>query len=176
MTYLPSLIHDKRVLTEMVEVAGNTPDGAIAEVGVYQGGSASYLTELAEKQGRQIFLYDTFEGMPVSGIFDKHPVGDFADTSYEVVRDALPYATVVKGFFPDSVVPMPDLAFVHIDVDQYQCYVDCINYFRPRMVKGGIMWFDDYELKGAQMAVDELIGKENTIAAKCGHHKRYTIF
>jgi O-methyltransferase len=176
MSYLPSLIHDKRVIHEMVQIAGATPEGCIVEVGVYQGGSASYLTELAEKQGRQIFLYDTFEGMPVSGEHDMHPVGDFADTSFEKVRDALPYATVTKGFFPDSAIDMPDVAFVHIDVDQYQCYVDCINYFSPRMVKGGVMWFDDYELKGAQMAVDELIGKENTIAAACGHHKRYKIF
>lgn len=176
MNYLPSAIGDRNVFTELVEVAGSAPEGCIVEVGVYKGGSASYLTELAEKQGRQIFLYDTFTGIPFQSEYDKHAVGDFNDTSYEAVKAALPYATVTQGLFPASAIPMPKIAFAHIDVDQYQSYLDCIRFLSPMMVSGGVMWFDDYELDGGKKAVDELIGEAKLIAAKCGHKKKYTIF
>ena len=157
MNYLPSCIADSNVFTEICQVAGETPTGCFVEVGVYQGGTASYLTELAEKQGRKIFLYDTFTGIPFKEDYEKHNVGDFSDTSYEAVKNALPYAKVVQGLFPESAIRMPKCAFVHLDVDQYKSYIDCINYFKPKMVEGGVMWFDDYELAGAKKAIDELI-------------------
>lgn len=174
--FLPSAIADERVFVELLEIAGDTPEGCFVEVGVYQGGSASRLTKLAEEQNRPIFLYDTFTGIPFQGAHDKHIVGDFKETSFEAVRDALPYAKVIQGLFPDSVIPMPKIAFAHIDVDQYKSYIDCITYLSPLMVKGGVMWFDDYELEGAKMAVDELLGEENLIPAQCGYKKHYYIF
>ena len=174
--YLPSAIADQRVFEEMVLIAGSRPTGCIVEVGVWKGGSASYLTELAEQQGREIYLYDTFEGIPCKDELDKHEIGDFKDTDYETVKNALPYAKVIKGLFPESAIDMPDVAFLHVDVDQYQSYIDVINYFKPKMVKGGIMWFDDYELAGAKKAVDELIPIDKLIKTQTGHSKCYTIF
>lgn len=173
--YLPSCITDIKTIKTMLSVASKTPDGCFVEVGVYKGGTASYLTELAEMQNRKIFLYDTFTGIPCRDVMDVHQIGDFGDTSFEAVRDALPYAKVVQGLFPDSAVKMPKIAFVHIDVDQYKSYIDCINYFKPKMVKGGIMWFDDYELPGGKQAIEELIGCENLIFDG-GHERSYTVF
>jgi O-methyltransferase len=163
------------VIRELVKIAESTPDGCFVEVGVYQGGTASYLTELAEKQNREIYLYDTFTGIPFREEYEKHKVGDFSDTSFESVRDALPYAKVIQGIFPESAVSMSSIAFAHIDVDQYKSYVDCINYLSPKMVIGGIMWFDDYELQGAKNAIDELFG-DKIIFAKCGHKRCYVVF
>ena len=174
MNYLPSAVGDKQIILDMIKVAETAPKGCIVEVGVYKGGTASYLTELAEKQKRKIFLYDTFEGIPFQGEDDKHAVGDFNDTSFEAVQKALPYATVIKGLFPDSAIKMPKVAFVHLDVDQYQSYIDAINYFRPLMAEGGIMWFDDYCLAGAKRAIDELIGIENLKPSR--GDRFYTVF
>jgi len=176
MNYLPSAIGDRRIIEELVKTASKTPDGCFVEVGVYKGGSASYLTELAESQKREIYLYDTFTGIPFREDYEQHQVGDFNDTSYEAVKNALPYAKVIQGIFPESAIEMPKVAFVHLDVDQYKSYVDCINYFKPRMVPGGIMWFDDYALSGAKKAVDELIGVENLILADCGCERNYAVF
>ena len=92
-------------------------------------------------QNRKIFLYDTFTGIPCRDVMDVHQIGDFGDTSFEAVRDALPYAKVVQGLFPDSAVKMPKIAFVHIDVDQYKSYIDCINYFKPNWFKFIIYYF-----------------------------------
>jgi O-methyltransferase len=176
MNYLPSAIGAESTLLELAKTAKDTPEGCFVEVGVYKGGSASYLTELAEQQSRKIFLYDTFEGMPFQGEYDGHAVGEFSDTSFDAVKSALPYAIVTQGIFPDSAIEMPKIAFAHIDVDQYKSYIDCINYLSPLMVSGGIMWFDDYELEGARRAVDELIGVDKIISASSGYGRKYYIF
>jgi O-methyltransferase len=160
MNFLPSVVPQELIMA-LIEKASETPDGCFVEVGVYQGGTASYLTNLAELQGREVYLYDTFTGIPFAEEYEKHQPGDFTDTSYESVSAALPYAKVVQGIFPSSAVAMPKVAFAHIDVDQYKSYKDCINFLRPMMVEGGIMWFDDYELEGAKKAVDELLGADN---------------
>ena len=44
------------------------------------------------------------------------------------------------------------------------------------MVKGGIMWFDDYELEGARRAIKELIGDDKLIFSECGFQRCYAIF
>jgi hypothetical protein len=176
MDYLPSAIGGMEIIYELIAVAENSPLGCFVEVGVYKGGSASHLTELAENQKREIYLYDTFTGIPFKEDYEKHDVGDFSDTSYEYVKSALPYANVIKGIFPESAIEMPEVAFLHIDVDQYKSYVDCINYFKPKMAKGGIMWFDDYELLGAQNAINELINKEKLVFANSHTGRCYTVF
>jgi hypothetical protein len=112
--------------------------------------------------------------MPYADDIDYHKVGAFsAGVDYTTIKNALPYAQVIQGIFPESMVDMPSIAFAHIDVDQYKSYIDCINTLSPKMVKGGIMWLDDYELEGAKKAIDELIGKNNLIFAKCGHKRAY---
>ena len=161
MTYLPTVGSIDQFLAGLAKEARNTPDGCFIEVGVYTGGSASILTEIAQQQGRQVYLYDTFEGLPYCSNGDTHQVGEFCYTDYDYIKNALPYANVVKGIFPDSAVEMPSVAFAHLDVDQYESYIGCIQYLKPKMVKGGIMWFDDYELAGAKKAIDELIGADN---------------
>lgn len=151
-------------LEAMLEVARGSPPGAFVEVGVYRGGSAKPLTDIAIKQNRKIFLYDTFEGIPYTNKSkgDFHQVGDFKDTNYDKIKEGLPYATVIKGLFPDSAVEMGPVAFCHIDCDQYQSVFDTVTYLRPLVVKGGIMYFDDApDLEGAMNAVIDLFGRDN---------------
>ena len=179
---LPSAVPDY-IITGLVAKATTAPQGNFVEVGVYKGGTAFHLTNLAQEQNRKIYLYDTFEGIPFSGELDHHKVGDFDDADYETVKDALPYATVVKGIFPESAVEMKDIAFVHLDCDQYQSVIDSIAYLKPKMVKGGIIWFDDAmgdkkyvgkpgEVNGADFAMRELYGTNFEIS-DCG--KPYVI-
>lgn len=163
---LPTLISGN-VLLALANAAANSPQGCFVEVGVYKGGSAQLLATVAEFQNRKVYLYDTFEGMPYQSEYDKHPVGDFSDTSEEQVRKMIPTATIVKGIFPDSAVEMPPIAFAHIDCDQYQAVRDSILYLAPRMVEGGLLWFDDYDsLVGANMAVNELFSAVSLIEGK----------
>lgn len=153
---MPGTLLAPEDLVNLMDLAGNTPGGCFVEVGVYKGGSAWYLARVAMSQRRAIYLYDTFEGMPHQGEHDPHAVGDFSDTSYAQVCSDIPYANVVKGVFPDSMVRMPPIAFAHVDADQYASVKACCDHLGPMMVAGGIMVFDDYHhLEGATRAVDE---------------------
>lgn len=147
-------------IESMLELAAGTPPGCFIEVGVYQGGSAWHLSELAQRQGRALFLFDTFGGLPYCDRDkgDDLPIGEFADTSLEAVRTAIPTAIVVPGVFPQSLIDAPELppiAFAHIDVDQYRSVYEAIEAIKLRIVQGGVMLFDDYnQLAGATLAVD----------------------
>jgi O-methyltransferase len=148
----------QRVLAELLELAALAPAGHFAEFGVYRGGTAFYLAEIARAQARRIYLFDTFTGIPVSGPHDTHKVGEFADTSLESVRELIPDAIIVPGIFPDSLedFTVAPLAFVHVDADQYESIAASTKYFPPRMVPGGVMIFDDYGvLSGATRAIHE---------------------
>ena len=132
--------------------------GIIVEVGVYKGGSAVQLMEVAKERNQELWLFDTFEGMPEAIEIDCHKVGEFADCSYEVVKNLIPDAKIFKGFFPGTWPGDVAISFAHIDCDQYTSISECIRIFKPIMLPGGIMWFDDYGhdwLPGAQAAVDE---------------------
>lgn len=153
-------------MERLLQIAARTPTGAFVEVGVYQGGSAARLSNLADLQGRSIYLYDTFTGIPYRDPIDIHPVGDFSDTDQRLVRALCPNAIITAGCFPDSAVPMGPIAFAHLDCDQYRAYSESIDYLLPFMVRGGVMWFDDAPyLEGATQAVTERFSDKLQMAA-----------
>ena len=157
MTVLESLVSPEAI-QEMVDRASKTPRGCFVEVGVYNGGTGHRLSQIAERQAREIYLYDTFEGIPYKDPIDSHACGDFP-ADFESVRKAIPYATVIKGIFPRSAVHMPPVAFAHLDCDQYRSVLESCLYLSPRMVDGGVIWFDDSPvLEGAHKAVKEVFG------------------
>lgn len=142
-------------IRSLLYYAQRAPAGAIVEIGVWKGGSAFALSSL----GRRLYLYDTFEGIPYQGPLDTgNPVGKFADTSVEAVRALIPSATIVKGVFPDSIIPMEPVAFVHADADQYESTRAILEVMPDRMVPGGFILFDDYNVtdcEGCTQAVRE---------------------
>jgi hypothetical protein len=103
---------------------------------------------------------------------DTHRLGDFSDTSLESVRDFLKDCTNVRfypGLFPKTACDIKNerFCFVNIDVDIYSSTKDCLDFFYPRMVSGGVMAFDDYKWKhcaGVKKAIDEfLVGKPEKV-------------
>ncbi len=60
---LPSLLGAEQ-LAALATLARATPPGDFAEVGVYRGGSAQVLYEIAQEQNRTLHLFDTFTGTP----------------------------------------------------------------------------------------------------------------
>jgi hypothetical protein len=125
-------------------------------VGVYKGGTAHLLHQLAMMQGRILYLYDTFSGIPWKSLVDMHEIGEFSDTSLAEVQSICPEAVITPGIFPASAIDMEPVAFAHLDCDQYRSYQESIEYLSPRMVPGGVLWFDDStSLYGARLAVME---------------------
>ena len=158
------------ILGELCEKAAGVPAGCFVEVGVYKGGSARRLMDVANEQGRVLWLFDTFTGIPERTLgVDTHNVGDFADTRLEDVMAWIPEAQFVVG---DARETLPEtitgpVAFAHLDCDQYATYKAVIAELLPRMVPGGVIWFDDYEaLEGASKAVNEMV--DGLRFANCG--------
>lgn len=148
--------------------------GSIAEVGVYRGGSALLLA--AAKQEADLYLFDTFEGMPAvnpatDGNFQE---GDFSNSSLHEVKNLLRgYAGVhfYPGIFPRSAAPLEprNLTFklVHLDVDLHSSTLAALEWFYPRMERGGLIVSHDYNDKtvpGVKQAFDEFFAdKRETV-------------
>ncbi len=139
--------------------------GALAEVGVYRGGSAKFIC--AAKGDAALHLFDTFAGMPSvdsasDGGFHE---GDYFDTSLERVRAYLadfPNVHFHAGLFPISAAALESTAatfkLVHLDVDLYSSTLAALRWFYPRMEPGGLIVTHDYAdvtVPGVQRAFDE---------------------
>jgi len=137
-----------------------TLEGDVAEVGVYRGKTARIMAKTTKKP---VYLFDTFKGMPPSDPVDFYKEGDMGDTSLDMVRAVMlgcNNAFIYPGFFPDTAKHIEDkkFSFVHVDCDIYRSVMDCCIFFYPRMVKGGMIVFDDPgfdNCAGAKKAVDE---------------------
>lgn len=142
-------------IDSLMYYASRAPEGAIVEIGVYRGGSAWHLAKL----GRPLYLYDTFTGIPYQGPLDSgNHVGKFGDTSAAVVQNLIPSAHVIAGLFPDTLIDMPPVGFVHADADQYASTKAILEQMPARMVKGGFILFDDFgvdDCEGCTQAVME---------------------
>jgi predicted O-methyltransferase YrrM len=149
--------------------------GDIAELGVYKGGTAHIILEATRGTDKKLFLFDTFEGLPPTGVLaiEKDNIENkdsFSNNSVELVKDFLSqksdFARVIfkKGFFPQTAHGLESNKFslVYLDADLYQSMKDGLEFFYPRMNKGGIIVIDDYQSQcwpGTTQAVHEFSQK-----------------
>ena len=140
--------------------AAACPPGCFVEFGVYKGGSAFHLAKIAREQGRALYLFDTFCGMPFQDDGDCIAPGSFHETSVAEVRRWIPDAIICAGVFPATLpADMPPIAFAHIDCDQQRSLRDAWRVLSPLMVRGGRMIFDDVVLLNPMLAAfNECIG------------------
>jgi len=138
--------------------------GCMAEVGVYQGGSARLIREA--DPSRSLHLFDTFEGLPQLAATDT-PVrsGRFrtgrCPYPLENVRKYFGDCDNVhfhKGLFPvtGEAVKNERFSFVHADVDLYASTWGVLEFFYSRMVRGGIIVSHDFATaRGVREAIEE---------------------
>lgn len=148
-----------------------TLPGRMAELGLWRGGSALALANAFPD--RRFDLFDTFTGLPHQEIPEYDPErlsekGHFACSKAKVRRTLAGCRNVwlFAGVFPDSAPRLRAGAgvycFVHIDCDLYQSAKDAIEWFLPRTVAGGVLFFDDYnrDYGGVTAAVRERFGDD----------------
>jgi len=158
-------------------------DGMVAEVGVYKGGSLKHLARLFDDTA--VIGFDTFEGLPKDQWIESeiHEPGDFHDTTYEEVMEFLsdcPNVVLKKGLFPQSAKGLEDYKFklVHLDMDFYLGTKLAIDWFWPRMEKGGVIVFDDYtwpNCPGVYEAVGELSMREGIWVHPGAQYQAYVV-
>lgn len=150
----------------------NTIEGDIAEVGTYLGGSAKLMSLV--KGSRTIHTFDSFEGLPAPKMQDGRRSlyeGQFT-AGYEDVRAFLGSAAqVYKGWFPQAAGALTQGTFslVHLDTDLYQSTKDGLEYFYPRLSRGGAIISHDYTYEGVRQAFDEFFaGKKEIVIPTAG--------
>lgn len=155
-------------------VAGN-----IAECGVFQGATitpmACWLRDTSSP--KHIFGFDSFAGFDDSIAPDlelggahteQRRVAGFNRTSLRYVSNKLTdfgvadKVTLVPGYFAETLHQQAtqQFSFVHLDCDIYQSYLDCLEFFYPRLEPGGIILLDEYDdpsWPGCNKAVDEFL-------------------
>jgi len=146
-------------LVKACQQALKTP-GEIAEVGVFNGGSAKLICEVKEE--RYLHLFDTFAGLPDTQEIDRSrfQTGEYSADLQKVREYLAAYSNIAfyPVIFPGTAGPVADkrFCFVNLDVDIYQSTKDCLGFFYPRMNQGGILMSDDYNFApGVKKAFDE---------------------
>jgi hypothetical protein len=143
--------------------------GAIGELGVYQGELAALLNRLFPD--RILHLFDTFEGFAEQNLsaekqanFSGAANGDFKNTSVDLVMNKMASPDLVKvhkGFFPDTAEGVEDeFSFVSLDVDLYEPTLAGLEWFYPRLNRGGAIFVHDYNNRrylGVRKAVEEFL-------------------
>jgi hypothetical protein len=149
--------------------AAQRADGDYAEFGVYRGGCTSMILQFVDLTGRRLHLFDTFTGIPESGLTERERdegfAGRLAGTSLDEVRDRLAAYQPAPTFWPGDVfTTMPDadtgpLAFAHIDLNAATPTTHVLSHVLERLSPGGIVVFDDYAYIGYEeqrRAIDAL--------------------
>jgi len=166
-------------------VAERGVPGAIVECGVWRGGSmmAAALTLLRlGVTDRELYLFDTFEGMTEPGAEDFNLEGDraadlLADQTMgshvkaaaelERVREAVlgvgyPEEKIhfVQGPVEETLPASApaEIGLLRLDTDWYSSTRHELEHLYPRLVPRGVLIIDDYGYwQGARRAVDEYI-------------------
>ena len=169
-------------------IVENEIPGAFVECGVYLGGSIQAMIRtllLCGRTDRDIYLFDTFEGMPPPDDVDVYYTGERADVVWEYYKRGEEghsnwvYAPLddvskriasmgypperihfVKGLVEDTLPRhAPDnIALLRLDTDFYRSTKHELVHLYPRLAEGGILILDDYGVfRGAQLATDEYI-------------------
>jgi O-methyltransferase len=125
--------------------------GAMAEAGVFKGGSARLICE--NKGDAPLHLFDVFEtlqdGDHTAGAEVRSHFGAVHGKQSEVERLLAPYPNITfhPGLFPASAAGVEEqrYSFAHIDLDLPGPTRSALEYFVPRLAPGGILIGDDYD-------------------------------
>ncbi len=171
-------------------VCENKIPGAFVECGVWRGGSAMVaalkLIEMGD-QSRDLFLYDTFEGMsePTDAdvMFDGTSAKELLNpeekkehlanywcfaTDHTVRANVLstgypgPRVHLIKGKVEETIpAQMPSqISILRLDTDWFESTAHELEHLYPLLAPNGVLIIDDYgHWAGARKAVDEYFSK-----------------
>jgi hypothetical protein len=160
--------------------------GALIECGVYMGGNIEVMIRALQSRSvgnRDIYLYDTFAGMPKPSDRDDGELGgvalweahrteadgekgsDWMRAGLELVQQRLnllgypeKHLHFVKGMVEETIpTTIPDqIAILRLDTDFYSSTKHELEHLYPRLSPGGILIIDDYgAFPGSRLATDE---------------------
>jgi hypothetical protein len=173
--------------------------GAIVECGVWRGGATVAAIRALQRMGvtdREIYLYDTFEGMNEPGVHDVRHDGEPAILKFNRLRidrdrsdwcradlEGVQQAVLATGYPAkrihfikgkvEETIPgraPKQIAVLRLDTDWYESTRHELEHLFPRLVSGGLLLLDDYGYwQGARRAVDEYLeaNQDPLFLARC---------
>jgi hypothetical protein len=163
-------------LCDFFDELANIP-GMVVECGYGYGQSFLCLASISNKDERDLWAFDSFQGFPDPTQEDfsqrdakkgEWDVRTLLEAEEQIQRFGLPPTYVknkvrlIPGFVEDTLhnnLPLTPIAFLHIDLDLYSAYKCTLEQLFPLVAEGGIVLFDEYEYNqtwpGAKLAVDE---------------------
>jgi O-methyltransferase len=162
--------------------------GALVECGVWRGGSVLAMIRTLQQLGvddRDVYLFDTFEGMtePTEhdvrfdgqsassqlATQDRHESKVWAYASLEDVQagfETVPYPServhFIKGPVEETVPgELPEqIAILRLDTDWYESTAHELTHMYDRLVPGGVLMLDDYGWwQGSKLATEEFLDR-----------------
>jgi O-methyltransferase len=131
-------------------------DGVVVECGCWHGGSTANLSLICDAVGRDLIVYDSFEGLPPPEPGDryaKHEATGMLKAGVDEVREnvrrfgVLERCTFRKGWFEDT---LPDhaepIVLAFLDVDWQASLDDCVTNLWPHLTDKGYVFIDEFVL------------------------------
>jgi O-methyltransferase len=179
------------VMNAVNYVVENKIPGAIVECGVWRGGSMMAAIHTLLKQNdrsRDVYLFDTFEGMSEpterdvmfngqrasellegserkEGVPNYWCVAGIEDVTRNVTSTGYPKEKLhlIKGKVEDTIPKNApnQIALLRLDTDWYESTAHELQHLYPRVAPNGVVIIDDYgHWQGARQAVDEYFAQQ----------------
>lgn len=162
--------------------------GDICEFGIAQGATSAFIAYLIRETKKNIWLFDSFKGLPrpskkdvlINDIFNlgsmeayegKMACGkDMVKRRLREINFPEIRTRIVAGFIEETIksFELPkEVCFAYVDFDLYEPILITLNFLDKTLEKGGFIVVDDYGFfsTGIKIAVDEFI---------CAHKDKYS--
>lgn len=156
--------HSQQQMLEMVETIVSLPatvPGVVVEAGCYKGGSTAKLSLAAHRAGRDLVVFDSFEGIPdntehhaetLLGARIEFNSGDYRGTLEEVRANVTRFGQIapcrfVPGWLENTLPSFREpIAVAYIDVDLATSTRTALKYLYPLLSPGGVLFSHDGHL------------------------------
>lgn len=131
-----------------------TTKGVVVECGCWLGGTSANLSLICDIVGRDLIVYDSYEGLPIPAPNDKYasPTGvGYLRGEIEVVKanvrrhGAIDRCEFRKGWFADTLPNHREpIVLCYLDVDYQASLHDCVLNLWPHLTPQGYLFIDEY--------------------------------
>ncbi len=161
ISYFVDCPHTEHELLSIAQAILDLPPelpGSIVEAGAFRGGSTAKLSLVARLAGRELDVFDSFEGMPendeehgksIYGREHRFRRGSHAAPIENARMNVARYGDISrthfhKGWFSETMPGFKkQVAAACINVDLVQSTRDCLKYLYPLVPKGGVIFSQD---------------------------------
>lgn len=156
--------------------------GDVCEFGVAQGATSVLLANEISKTDKNIWLFDSFKGLPMPTEKDKlkddiFNLGDMkkykgtmansinlVKNKLQKIRYPLNKVNIVNGYIEKTIKSsnLPkEVCFAYVDFDFYEPTNIVLEFLNKTLSKGGVIVVDDYDFfsTGIKSSVQEFLGK-----------------